>query len=276
MTFSADESSIEDSLPREGFEIQHGAERYRLASGSRNILIGSNLYVAFPVGRSEYGVAFVGGSGQNELSIRLPLSHPFTKRYFQNGIPPKKITVTARRKQVRSGQVERFWFGEITSCSVEDHVALFRAPALSADAIDRQVPNFTVGRLCPYILYESSCDVARSGFRVITTVTNVNGPKITVASMGGNPSEWAQFGELVHVASGERMTIFEQVGNLITMQLQIAEVRTGDVVHVFAGCDHTVATCFSKFNNVSNFGGAPLLPRGSLFVPNGYGVVSQE
>lgn len=37
-------------------------------------------------------------------------------------------------------------------------------------------------------------------------------------------------------------------------------INVGDAVTVYAGCDHAVATCFSKFVNVPNFGGLPHLP----------------
>lgn len=275
MTMHIDETSVEDSRPREGFTIQHGTQVYHLASGTRNVMINGNLYVAFPIGRGEYGAAFVGGN-QQELEIRLPVSHPFTRRYFQNTIPPKSISVAGYRKQLRSGGSERFWFGELTSCTIEDDVASFRIPALSADALERVVPHFTVSRQCPYILYESGCDVNRNSHRVVTTVAAVDGAEVTLTSAGGNPDNWARDGELVHLASGERMTIYAHVGNVVTMQFLIAELKVGDTVHVFAGCEHTVEHCLSQFNNKDNFGGAPQLPRGSLFVPNGYGVVVQE
>ncbi|MGH7247352.1 MAG: phage BR0599 family protein, partial [Pseudomonadota bacterium] len=35
---------------------------------------------------------------------------------------------------------------------------------------------------------------------------------------------------------------------------------TGDGFTVYFGCDHTMATCQSKFNNLANFRGFPFVP----------------
>ena len=34
----------------------------------------------------------------------------------------------------------------------------------------------------------------------------------------------------------------------------------GDAFTVYAGCDHTQATCQSRFNNLANFRGFPFVP----------------
>ncbi len=35
---------------------------------------------------------------------------------------------------------------------------------------------------------------------------------------------------------------------------------TGDAFTVYQGCDHTMATCKAKFNNLANFRGFPFVP----------------
>jgi hypothetical protein len=93
-------------------------------------------------------------------------------------------------------------------------------------------------------------------------------------------ADWAKFGEFVHVASGERMTIRLQtdlnpgvstVADL-SLQMPIVGLQIGDSVEVYAGCDWLVQTCNGKFGNKNNFGGFPELPTKNPFIPAGYGV----
>jgi hypothetical protein len=277
-TFLQDEASAEAGEPREGIEIQHGPTVYRIATGSRNVEINGNTFESSPGNRDEVTVAMA--DTPRELQFRLPVSHPFAQRYLSS--PPQNVRLTVWRKQMRSGAVESIWRGTISGASPSGHVITFRSPSLLQIHMERTVPALTVGRLCPYVLYDENCGVppSRSDVKVTTTVASFSGSTVTVATMGvGTPDQWAQYGSLLHVPSGERMTITSQVGTLLTLRRPIFELRDSDAVVVFAGCDHTINGtngCGPKFGNKDNFGGAPQLPRGNLFVPNGFGIVVQE
>lgn len=274
-TYLQDEASAEAGEPREGIEIQHGTTVYRIATGSRNVTINGNVFTSEPGNRDEISIAIT--DSPRELQIRLPVSHPFAQRYLSS--PPQSTRLTVWRKQMRSGQVQAIWKGTIAGASVSGHVIAFRSPSLLQMHMDRTVPALTVGRLCPYVLYDDNCGVNPNSFRVSTTVASFSGNTVTVASIAAHPDQWAQYGRLLHVPSGERMTITSQVGTLLTLRRPIFELRDFDAVQVFAGCDHSIsgtAGCGPKFSNKDTFGGAPQLPRGNLFVPNGFGIVVQE
>ncbi len=73
------------------------------------------------------------------------------------------------------------------------------------------------------------------------------------------------------------MTISEQIGALITLQLPIAELGDLDVVHVFAGCARDITTCHLKFNNQANFGGSPFAPTENPMIPGkNLGILARE
>jgi len=273
-TLLEDAQSVENSNPREGYEIKHGTTVYRIASGSRNELIGGNVYQSYPAMRGSYGVAAIGHTG--DLELKLPTSHPLVQRWYANGIPPRLVLVTAWRKQQRSGEAERFFLGQVESISVDGHIASLLIPSLVSGALKRPLPMLTVGKLCPHVLYDAQCRVPRADFRVVTAVTLSDGDLVRVASMAGKPDGWADIGELVHVPSGERMTIRSQIGNDIHIQLPIFELGAGDAVEVYAGCPRDILTCDDKFDNRQNFGGLPSLPTVNPLMPNGFGVWTSE
>ncbi len=275
MTWLQDEQSIEDGAPREGIEIRHGLVRHRIATGSRDIAINGNLYKSDPAAREHIGVSFVGAG--EEVEISLPVSHAFAQRWLGHLSPPRNATVEIWRQQQRSGEAERIWRGVLSTCKPSGHVAKFCGLASAAYSLQRQLSTITIGRNCPHVLYDGNCRVLRSAFRVATTVSSHDGLTVTVASIGGNPDSWAKFGEIVHTASGERMTVTEQVGTELTLHLPIPELADGAAVEIFAGCDHSITDCASKFENQPNYGGSPRSPKANPMIPGkNLGIIVQE
>lgn len=267
MSFLSDETSVETSAPREAIEISTPAAVWRLASGSRSFTLDGKRYTAESAARGAVTVSPIGNAAEFELA--LPVSHAFAQRYLQP-TPPRRVEVNVYRQQA-GGDAQRIMTGVVTSCTVADHVAKFRVQPPVTEIATKELPTITVGRTCPHILYDVNCQIARTSFRVLTTVATVSGAVVTVTSMGIHPNQWAQYGELVHVPSGERMTISDQTGLVLTLQLPIFGMQSGDVVEVYAGCDHGIKTCEEKFSNKQNFGGSPHVPKGAKwFAWSGY------
>lgn len=296
MSFDDDEASEQDGAPREFIDITYGNTTHRIATGIRDMQVGAVLYTAIPAARSELGITASGNA--TELTLTLPINHDLPKRYTQQGIPPKKVTVTLWCKMVVSGEIRQLFTGDVTSMACDDAgtEATFRIPARAAEAMLRTLPSATVGRNCPHILYDTMCGIDREGtnpdgnpYKLTTTVMMVNGRDIrvnlsNVPAADANRAEWAVNGEVVHVATGERMTIrtqtdlnpgISQVTDL-SMQMQIVGLKVGDSVEIYAGCMHDIETCHAKFENKDNYGGFPDLPTKNPFLPSGFGVMESE
>lgn len=265
MTFDADEKSIEDSRPRECFEFVLPTVTYRLTSATRDVVIDGQTYRAGTIQRGEIGVPVIGAS-PGELEITMLVSHALPQRWLRGGVPPRRIEVNVYRKQMRSGEHRPEWTGYITSMACDRHLAKFLISARASDSSQRRIPTITMGHECPHILYNASCRVDRNAFKVATTVAGVNGREVTLAGIGGKPDRWAMYGEILHVASGERMTIQSQTGTAISMQLPLVDMQVGDAVEIYAGCDHLINTCLEKFSNQVNFGGFPHMPTKNPFL----------
>lgn len=266
MTWIENEQSVESSEPREGIEIKHGAIAYRLATGSRNQTINGNVFPAAPGERGEVTVTVVADRGGNEIT--LPVAHTFVQRWLAG--PPALATVVIYRKQP-SG-TETYWRGRVERVSVAGRRATLHCDSVFAANMKRKLPTVVVSRTCQHILYDGMCKVDRAAFRQVTTVASFDGNLVTVASVGVWTDQYAQYGEILHLSSGERMVIAGQVGTLLTLQRPIVELRDGDAVHVFAGCQHDILTCRDKFANVVNYGGMPNLPKRNAFIRGGMGV----
>lgn len=286
-TFFEDEKSAEDSQPREFYEIvQSSAVTYRIASGVRDISYGGNTYKAAPAARTEITVDLL--SAEAQLTLALACTHPLVERFFSQGSPPRQISVRVFRMQLRSGEVEEIWAGIVTSVAFDSKelVAKFAIPSRFHQAVKREIPGYVLDRDCPYILYDKRCRVNDGDFSATSTIAGVNGrsvrvvavPAFSVAPLGDNNVSFAVGGDITHVATGERQTIFTQSvvdanGNTtFDMQAPIPEMKAGDTVVVRAGCRHSVISCQNKFANIANYGGMPFLPSRNIFLPTGWGV----
>lgn len=287
------EASVQDSQPREMFQIvQSSAVSYFIASGTRDIdfpdgfFTGSLFhfpctFVASPAARTEVTVDSVTNNAQ--ITIALPLAHPLAQRYMAQASPPREVSVTIYRQQP-GGLIERYAGGIITSLAVERHLAKFLVQSRLARLVQRKLPVIKASRTCPHILYDKNCRADRNNFTLgvtgsvvpTLTVAGFDGRVVTISSIGGQADHWAQFGELVHLPTGERMPILDQVGTVCTMQAPIPDLRDGDQITVSAGCAHDIDTCRIKFSNQVNFGGFPQLPTKNPFEHGGLGVLEQS
>lgn len=274
-TFLEDESGTETSIPREGYSIEYPSVTYRLTPHTRDQTLDGLVYRKSTISRGEIGVSTT--SGKRELSFTLPISHPLVQRWMANSTPPRRITVNFYRGQRTSGQVEHVWSGYIAAMSLVDlNLARFRVPSKLGSALERRLPTISADELCPHILYDENCRVDRLDGIVYAAITEINGNTVKLSTISGQVDGWADWGELLHLASLERMTVREQVGTLVTMQAGIVEMHLGDAIELYAGCDHSVATCRSKFSNEVNFGGFPDMPDNNIFIPTGFGVIVQS
>ena len=128
--------------------------------------------------------------------------------------------------------------------------------------LDYYMPRNLFSPTCIHTLYDSGCGVIRGAFA--TSGTAGAGSTANTINFSGALAEHAQ-GSLVF-SSGSNANVratVKSVGvgvgfNLI-YPLPFAPAA-GDAFIVYAGCDHTQATCKGRFNNIANFRGFPFVP----------------
>lgn len=277
-TFDQDEAAVQSNLPEEYYDIALSTGvTYRIAAGERDLQVGGIVYTATPAARGALAISKIDGNTGTNLELSLPVNHPFIKRCFQYGVPPRQTTVTAWRRQSRSQVSEQMWVGLVTSISCDGNIAKVLIPARIVENAQRYLPTVTTAPTCPYILYDAMCQVDRASFNVSTTATLVFGRDVhlDMGSSGKVGNNWALGGELLHVPTGERRTIAIQTDvdpatstlTRLSMTEVIPELKAGDAIIVYAGCDHTIQTCKNKFAQHHRFGGYPDAALVNPFLP---------
>jgi hypothetical protein len=254
-SFDEDERSTRQNRPIELYTFQTPTATYHLTSHVVDVAFGGTTYAATTMSRGAQQVAqdLTG----RELIVYLPITHPIIRRFAASGIPEHSILVTLRRLQSVSGAAVLFGSGFAAGMSIDGHLAAIRVPSVTDDAMKVRLPVIRAQRLCNHTLYDSLCTVARGSFFVGTTVAATTSATLVVAGMGGQPDQWATYGEALHTATAQRRQVLQQIGNTLTLNMPIVGAQPGDGLSVFAGCAHDVITCRDKFGNVVNFGGLP-------------------
>ncbi len=132
--------------------------------------------------------------------------------------------------------------------------------------LNTQLPRNQYQATCLHALYDGDCGLQRSSWGVAATVGN--GSTASVIQSGINqpvyPDGWFDRGYILFSngdLAGTRATIKSHAAGVLTllMPLPVAPA-TGSAFTAYAGCDKSMATCQSKFNNVINFKGMPFIP----------------
>lgn len=130
---------------------------------------------------------------------------------------------------------------------------------------------------CRHVLYDiattgpdriGSCGVNPESFKTATSVSAILSPglKFNIASTG-RPDGWGTSG-FVRWTSGANNGTSQEVkvhkieGGYESVEFlrpSFLPIAVSDTFDLLAGCDHTLATCKAKFNNVPNYGGFPHL-----------------
>ncbi|MGO8740085.1 DUF2163 domain-containing protein [Rhodoblastus sp.] len=114
---------------------------------------------------------------------------------------------------------------------------------------------------CTHVLYDSGCGLARGTYSANGTVGS--GATNTWIPWSSASTAYAQ-GTITFTSganSGAVATIKSASSAGLTLAYPLPELPSvGDAFTAAQGCDHTMATCQSKFSNLSNFRGYPFVP----------------
>ncbi len=134
---------------------------------------------------------------------------------------------------------------------------------VAADTVflDIDMPRRLWSPQCTHVLYNSGCGLARGTYSASGTVGA--GATTTWIPWAGASSAYAQ-GTITFTSganSGVVATIKGTNSSALALAYPLPNVpAVGDAFTAAQGCDHTMATCQSKFNNLSRFRGYPFVP----------------
>lgn len=132
-----------------------------------------------------------------------------------------------------------------------------------AEALSVQLPRNTYSPTCGRTLYAPGCDVSRAANTVTGTVGAGSNTRQIICTLGATSAWWDQGGMqfTLGALTGTRRTVKSYAAGVLTLFSPLAAApAVGDTFAVYPGCDKTLATCQTKFNNGAKFRGCPFIP----------------
>lgn len=261
MTFAAFEGSVDGGRPVELYEFVIGAESFKLASTERDVTIGPNTYEGSEARRSS---VVIGPEARSQtLSITVAATNPFVRKYI-NTPPGQKATLNVLRFHPNDPDLETrlIYKGVVRTVGFDllgERATVINLPITEAQS--RQGPRFNFGSACSHVVYDARCKANSSLFRFEGVVSGVSGRNVTVTGLNTKGDGWATSG-YVSLGGVDFRTITGHTGDVITLMQPFPQGTPdiGTIVEVFAGCDRSLETCATKFDNVLNFHGYRFVP----------------
>jgi uncharacterized phage protein (TIGR02218 family) len=266
MPFSTFETSVESGSPIELFEFAIGLERFYLTSSEEPVTLGIVTYSPIAVSRSDISV----GSDERTsvINITVPVGHPFVQKYILL-VPGSRATLTIlrlHRYDTPTPETQLFFKGLVRSVAFTRQAQEAQVAVMPlTGALGRVFPRFTYQGICNHVLYDTGCKVDVGLFTYNGLNSAVVGDVYTVDGLTAKGAGWAIAGVLVNPTSTDFRLIIAQTNDQVTVLMPFPTSLVGQTLSVLAGCDHTLPTCKTKFNNVINYGGFMFVPHKNPF-----------
>lgn len=255
MSYLEYDQSAQESQPEELYDFEFLADNshYRVTSAAYPITFGGNTYTPIPIQRSE--ISKSSEISKNSLTITISAQNSFFNRMIL-GTSTYSTNVTIYILQP-DGSYIPIWDSKIKGVGTNGREITVTCNLLPIDS-RRPILSRKYQKQCPHDLFGNYCTVNRDDFEYMGTVTSFTGNIINAAIFATESDGWFT-GGTIHIGN-EIKTIVAHVGTQIKILDPFYEITNGDSLVAYAGCDHTIATCRSKFSNELNYGGCPWIP----------------
>jgi len=261
MAYEDYEVSVAGGQPIELYALTLGSTTWRMHNTlEEEISYGGDTYYKAAVSRGNITGA------QENLTITIPGSHAYSTN-FSEVAPGQLSSLTIYRyHRAETGDVHLLYKGIVRSVSfaTQGHSAQLTVIPLTA-TFDKTIPDRTFQAQCNNVLFDSDCQVSASSFKFTGPVASAASNTVTITGLSAaKGSAWATGGYVSYGILDFRL-ILDHTGDVLTLNIPFYEDVVGKSVNVYAGCDHNISTCNTKFSNSINFGGCPYVPTKNIF-----------
>lgn len=264
MTFVAYETSLNSGQPVELYVFTRVNQFWRYTNADRDLTVGGNLYTAVHITRT----ALSQTSEVKKLGLTVTMSRDSAiYDQFKESPPNDSVALTVYTYHYTDPGLELLpeWTGRIVGCARRGvaEVAFVCEPVVASMA------SLGLRRAwqgpCPHALYGiSGCKASKEAFVFQSIVESINALTLRITGLDSFANTHFAGGYVTWINT-LGLTDYRGIDSHTTAYLDLSYRPYGltvdSVIKVYPGCDHTMATCNSKFGNILNFGGTPYIPK---------------
>lgn len=269
MSYNAEETSLESGAPIELYTFSLGSETFYYTTAEDSFSDSGNTFVPIFIQRT---VILYGPENRSQtIDITMKANNEFAQKYI--GTQPSNLAIVKIQRVHRfdsADEVVTIFNGQVRAVGFSENgfIASLSVMPLTG-AFNRTIPLFTYQSPCNHVLYDVRCKVLESSFTFAGTVNAVSTDGLTLTVNGLDASKgvgWAKGGRIdIATTNDPRLILDHTATDQVKLLVPYRTSPLNSAVNVRAGCDHTLATCKSKFDNVVNFGGFAFVPTRNPF-----------
>ncbi len=262
MTYATDEESVQSGAPVEIYTFtRNGVAIGWYTSAEVEVMVGSELYSTWPGGIARSAIDIGGDEGRSNLSLTVASDFPISEMIH---LRPRTGVIGITLQRYHRGDASSIvvmWTGRVLTAKRDRNGARVLVCEPRSVSYNRNGLTRKCGRNCQHTLYGPRCRLSQSDWGYATTISAINGTLLTVAAVeGGMPYASG----IVERTDADGITdvayIVEADGTSLTLDLALYGAAVSDAVIIYPGCDWTMTTCDTIFNNSENYGGRLHIP----------------
>jgi hypothetical protein len=226
--------------------------------------LGGTLYKSLPLERNE--LVMGAEAAKAALDLKLPPTCDLVRHLLANSLTGDTVSLTLRigRRDISGDHwwlSGTRWMGRVLGVEIADDLARIRCESAQV-SLKRIGLRRLYSRKCSHVLYSTACGATPVSASAL--VTNGDGRNVYFEAgvpgsvSGGLAGGWLQTPE------GARHMIVNDDGSGVELLYSVS-IPVGTEVLLTVGCDHSTATCESRFGNLDNYGGFPAIPSKNPF-----------
>lgn len=261
--------------PLELYQCFLDTETLRYAQSDVDVTFGGSTWWAMGISRGEIRTSTELECDEVSVSIDN-VNLAMADRIIATDFVARRLVVyKVQRGDVNSGQAMVLFDGRMDE-PVLDQSKLSLTVRSWLDGMHVNVPRRIFSSICNYQLYDPWCKVSRGNtvsINVGTGTATASSTPYTLVSdylAGQADGYWGPIGTLwmqtgSNASTAREVLVHSQSSGSIEVRVPFPfTINSGDVFTVERACTKTVADCTSKFNNYTNYGGFPTIPRAGL------------
>jgi uncharacterized phage protein (TIGR02218 family) len=262
MTYATDEESVQSGAPVELYTFTRNSVGIGwYTSAEAEVMVGSELYATWPGGITRSALDIGGDEGRRNLDLTVARDFPVAELIHlrpRTGV----IGVTVQRyHRSDATDIATIWAGRVLTAKRDRNGGRILVCEPRSVTYNRNGLTRKCGRNCQHTLYGPRCRLSQSDWGYATTIASISGTTLVVAAVeGGMPYA----GGIVERTDENGITdvayIVEASGTTLTLDLALYGAAVSDSVLIYPGCDWTMNTCHTVFNNAANYGGRLTIP----------------
>ena len=236
------------------YRVTVGPNEWKYTSGEFDVVAASETWTAVPLKRADLSLDLKA----TEMSLTIPIDlAPFnTWKYNVPSIPINLEVFDYPSMGVK-------FKGRVTGISYNAEKGMAGVKIGSTDTIaNTSTPHRTYGTSCSFELYSAECGVNIDTHKVIINVAEISWSSPTTMSHGalGGVAGGAFRNGFLILDTGESQFITNHNGSTLNILSALGTLGSANIMAIYFGCNKSKETCASKFKNLPNFGGFPMIP----------------